>query len=74
MGVGFATSFVMHRLPRLVVGRRRTARSSRMQTGVEVQVRALRYLLVEVAEGPISAFMADDAARIIGDGIGRLFS
>lgn len=45
-----------------------------MQTGVEVQVRALRYLLVEVAEGPISAFMADDAARIIGDGIGRLFS
>jgi len=44
------------------------------QADVEVQVRALRYLLVEVADGPISAFMADDAARIIGDGIGRLFS
>jgi hypothetical protein len=44
------------------------------QTGVEIQLRALRYLLVEVADGPISAFMADDAARIIGDRIGRLFS
>jgi hypothetical protein len=44
------------------------------QTGVEIQLRALRYLLVEVADGPIAAFMADDAARIIGDGIGRLFS
>ncbi|MEV6846559.1 hypothetical protein [Actinoplanes sp. NPDC051411] len=44
------------------------------QTGVEIQLRALRYLLVEVADGPISAFMADYAARIIGDGIGRLFS
>lgn len=44
------------------------------KAGVEIQVRALRYLLVEVADGPISAFMADDAARIIGDGIGRLFS
>jgi hypothetical protein len=44
------------------------------QTGMEIQMRALRYLLVEVADGPISAFMADDAARIIGDGIGRLFS
>jgi hypothetical protein len=44
------------------------------QAGMEVQARALRYLLVEVADGPISAFMADDAARIVGDGIGRLFS
>ncbi|MDI6099231.1 hypothetical protein QLQ12_11560 [Actinoplanes sp. NEAU-A12] len=44
------------------------------QAGMEIQLRALRYLLVEVADGPISAFMADDAARIIGDGIGRLFS
>ncbi len=41
---------------------------------MEIQVRALRYLLVELADGPISAFMADDAVRIIGDGIGRLFS
>jgi hypothetical protein len=37
-------------------------------------VRAIRYQLIEVADGPISAFMADDAARILGDGIGRLFS
>lgn len=37
-------------------------------------VRAIRYQLVEVADGPISAFMADDAARIVGDGVGRLFS
>ena len=44
------------------------------QTGLEIELRALRYLLVEVADGPISAFMADDAARIIGDGVGRLFS
>jgi hypothetical protein len=44
------------------------------QTGMEIQLRALRYLLVEVADGPISAFMADDAARIIGDDVGRLFS
>jgi hypothetical protein len=44
------------------------------QIGVEIELRALRYLLVEVSDGPISAFMADAAARIIGDGIGRLFS
>jgi hypothetical protein len=34
----------------------------------------IRYQLVEVADGPIAAFIAHDAARIIGDGIGRLFS
>jgi hypothetical protein len=44
------------------------------RAGMEIQVRALRYLLVEVADGPVAAFMADDAARIIGDGIGRFFS
>jgi hypothetical protein len=44
------------------------------QAHVEVQVRALRYLLVEVAGGPVAAFLADAAARIIGDGVGRLFS
>jgi hypothetical protein len=42
--------------------------------GVDREVRAIRYLLVEVADGPISAFMADAAAQIVGDGIGRLFS
>lgn len=40
---------------------------------METQVRAIRYLLVEVADGPISAFMADSAAQIIGDDVGRLF-
>ena len=42
--------------------------------GIGTEVRAMRYILVEVADGPISAFMADAAAQIIGDGIGRLFS
>lgn len=42
--------------------------------GVDTQVRAIRYLLVEMADGGVAAFMADAAARILGDGIGRLFS
>jgi hypothetical protein len=42
--------------------------------GMRTEVRSMRYILVEVADGPISAFMADAAAQIIGDGIGRLFS
>lgn len=42
--------------------------------GVDTHVRAVRYILIEVADGPISAFMADAAAQILGDGIGRLFS
>lgn len=33
----------------------------------------MRYILVEDADGPIAAFMADSAARIIGDGIGCFF-
>jgi hypothetical protein len=41
--------------------------------GMEAPVRAIRYLLVEVADGPIAAFMADAAAQIVGDDIGRLF-
>ena len=41
--------------------------------GIATQMRAIRYQLVEIAHGPISAFMADDAARIIGDDIGKLF-
>lgn len=44
------------------------------RVGLNEQVRAIRYLLVEVADGPISAFMADAAAQIVGDGIGHLFS
>jgi hypothetical protein len=45
-------------------------------TDVELRrrVRAIRYVLVEVSDGPIAAFMADKAARIVGDGVGRLFS
>ncbi|MEU4215092.1 hypothetical protein [Actinoplanes sp. NPDC026623] len=38
------------------------------------EVRSIRSILVEIADGPISALMADAAARIVGDGIGRLFS
>ncbi|WP_148062103.1 hypothetical protein [Micromonospora aurantiaca] len=43
------------------------------ESEVLAQVRSMRYILVEDADGPIAAFMADSAARIIGDGIGRLF-
>jgi len=43
-------------------------------TTVDAAVRSMRYLLVEVADGPIAAFMADAAAEIIGDGIGKMFS
>ncbi|WP_041831771.1 hypothetical protein [Actinoplanes sp. N902-109] len=38
------------------------------------EVRMMRYILVEAASGPLAAFLADSAARIIGDDIGRLFS
>jgi hypothetical protein len=41
---------------------------------MDAEVRTIRYVLVEVADGPISALMADVAARIVGDGVGRLFS
>jgi hypothetical protein len=42
--------------------------------GMDAPIRAIRYLLVEAADGPIAAFMSDAAARIAGDDIGRLFS
>jgi hypothetical protein len=37
-------------------------------------VRQMRYLLIESADGPIAAILADSATRIVGDDIGRLFS
>nr|WP_193599466.1 hypothetical protein [Micromonospora purpureochromogenes] len=43
------------------------------ESEVLAQVRSMRYILVEDADGPIAAFLADSAARIIGDGIGRFF-
>ncbi|MEU2610640.1 hypothetical protein ABZ570_03500 [Micromonospora sp. NPDC007271] len=51
------------------------AATSHPVDGIEVlaQVRSMRYILVEDADGPIAAFMADSAGRIIGDGIGRFF-
>ncbi|WP_285473453.1 hypothetical protein [Actinoplanes sp. NBRC 101535] len=52
----------------------RTATANPMdRAAVIAHVQAIRYRLVEIADGPIAAFMADDAARILGDGIGRLF-
>jgi hypothetical protein len=36
-------------------------------------VRPVRYLLLEMAQGPLAPFLADAAAQIIGDGHGRLF-
>jgi hypothetical protein len=39
-----------------------------------VAVKRVRYVLVEAADGPIAAVLADSAARIVGDGIGRMFS
>jgi hypothetical protein len=38
------------------------------------QVKAIRYVLLEVADGPVAPFLADAAALIIGDGFGRIFS
>jgi hypothetical protein len=39
-----------------------------------VAVKRVRHILVEAADGPIAAVPADSAARILGDGVGRLFS
>jgi hypothetical protein len=36
-------------------------------------VKAIRYILLESADGPLAPFMADAAARIIGDGFGKIF-
>ncbi|MFG1606015.1 hypothetical protein [Actinoplanes sp. NPDC049265] len=36
-------------------------------------LKGVRYLLVEVAQCPLGAFMAASAETIIGDGYGRLF-
>ena len=37
-------------------------------------VKLVRHRLMEVADGPVAAVLADSAARIVGDGFGRLFS
>ena len=37
-------------------------------------VKQIRYLLIEGADGPIAAILADSAASIVGDDIGKLFS
>ncbi|GAA2475615.1 hypothetical protein [Winogradskya humida] len=37
-------------------------------------IKAIRYILLEMADGPLAPFLADAAAVIIGDGFGRLFS
>jgi hypothetical protein len=37
-------------------------------------VKLLRHRLMEIADGPVAAVLADSAARIVGDGFGRLFS
>lgn len=36
-------------------------------------VREIRYLLIKSAQGPVDAFLADAAARILGDDIGKMF-
>ena len=38
------------------------------------EVKAIRYVLLEAAQGPVAPFLADAAALIIGDGFGRIFS
>jgi hypothetical protein len=38
------------------------------------ELKAVRYVLLEVADGPVAPFLADAAALIIGDGYGRIFS
>ncbi|GGK94348.1 hypothetical protein [Mangrovihabitans endophyticus] len=42
--------------------------------GIATHLRSMRYMLVELADGPFAAIMADSAARILGDCIGRMFS
>jgi hypothetical protein len=37
-------------------------------------VKLVRHRLMEVADGPVAAFLTDSAARILGDDFGRLFS
>jgi hypothetical protein len=41
---------------------------------VTAAVKMVRHRLMEVADGPVAAMLADSAARIIGDDVGRLFS
>ena len=36
-------------------------------------LKAVRYILMESADGPIAPFLADSVATIIGDGHGRIF-
>lgn len=72
--LGLADSEKADLLAHVASAERAAAASPVDAVGMDEQVRAIRYLLVEVADGPISAFMADAAAQIIGDGIGRLFS
>jgi hypothetical protein len=57
-----------------VAGAEQAATMPSDRRAMDVHVRAIRYLLIEVADGPVSAFMADAAARVLGDGYGRLFS
>lgn len=56
----------------LTVAEARVAASADGSTLVD-SVKSIRYVLVESADGPIAAVLADSAARIVGDGIGRLF-
>jgi hypothetical protein len=37
-------------------------------------IRMVRQLLIENADGPVAAVLADSSAKIIGDGVGKLFS
>jgi hypothetical protein len=36
-------------------------------------VKAIRYILLESADGPLAPFMTDAAAQIVGDGFGKIF-
>ncbi|WP_412541290.1 hypothetical protein R8Z50_01350 [Longispora sp. K20-0274] len=42
-------------------------------SGISSAVKPIRYLLVEVAQGPVAAVLADSASRLVGDDTGRLF-
>ncbi|BCJ51839.1 hypothetical protein Asp14428_33140 [Actinoplanes sp. NBRC 14428] len=40
----------------------------------QAAVKRIRHQLIESADGPLAAILADSAGRIIGDDIGKMFS
>jgi hypothetical protein len=43
-------------------------------SAMQAAVKRIRHQLIESADGPLAAILADSAGRIIGDDIGKIFS